>query len=226
MNTGVGWSEESQDAGRSDQVEKGRGGLPDVLLSIYPICGLRTPFRDVCCCCCCQQGEQNGGALSAMVEAAGYVDGNKVKKMQRELTQQRDQEAFERLDARTDAVVEHEQIQILLTTRQLATAGATHNHEYLEVAYEMYYGTPCKAAEPYVGMIVKHRSRSGAVDDRLDAHGHALPRTASSSLTKPRHDSIKWCIDASMNEAGMPHDCEVFNLFAAFVGTRSAGFKV
>ena len=81
----------------------------------------------------------------------------------------------------------------------------------------MYYGTPCKAAEPYVGMIVKRRSRSGAVDDHLDAHGHALPRTASSSLTKPRHDSIKWCIDALMNEAEMPHECEVFNLFAAFV---------
>ena len=31
------------------------------------------------------------GALSATVEAAGYVDGNEVKKMQRELTQQRDQ---------------------------------------------------------------------------------------------------------------------------------------
>ena len=45
------------------------------------------------------QGVPTDGALSAMVEAAGYVDGNEVKKTQRELTRQRDQAAFERLDA-------------------------------------------------------------------------------------------------------------------------------
>ena len=39
---------------------------------------------------------------------------------------------------------------------------------------------------------------------RLDGHGHALARTAGSDLTKPRHDSIKWCIDALMREAEMP----------------------
>ena len=42
-------------------------------------------------------------ALSAMVEAAGYVDGNEAKKMQRELPQQRDQAAFERFDGQIQA---------------------------------------------------------------------------------------------------------------------------
>ena len=99
------------------------------------------------------------------------------------------------------------------------------SNAHLEVAYEIFYGTPCKAAEPYVGMIVKRQSRSGAVDDHLDAHGHALPKTASSSLTKPRHDSIKWCIDALMHEAEMPDECEVFNLFAAVVRSATSNIR-
>ena len=49
------------------------------------------------------QNVPTDGALSATVEAAGYVDGNEVKKMQCELTQQRDQAAFERLDAQIQA---------------------------------------------------------------------------------------------------------------------------
>ena len=50
-----------------------------------------------------RQSVPTAGALSAMVEAAGYVDGNEVKKLQRELTLQRDQAAFERLDAQIQA---------------------------------------------------------------------------------------------------------------------------
>ena len=58
------------------------------------------------------QSVPTDGALSATVEAAGYVDGNEVKKMQRELTQQRDQAAFERLDAQIQARPQNDPIRM------------------------------------------------------------------------------------------------------------------
>ena len=64
---------------------------------------------------------EDNKALSAMVEAAGYVDGNEVagyvdgnevKKMQRELTQHRDQAAFERLNANDEEEKEEEEEEV------------------------------------------------------------------------------------------------------------------
>ena len=86
--------------------------------------------------------------------------------MQRELTQQRDPAAFERVDVQVLARPQNDPVRMqwlsinryssqfvssLLLGQHTITSNA-----HLEVAYEMDYGTPYKAAEPYVGMVVKH----------------------------------------------------------------------
>ena len=137
-----------------------------------------------------ETADEGNGVLSVEANAAGHVNGKEVVKMQRAITHQRDEAAFNRrLDTRMKARPREDPIRMQWMglnryssqfVGSLPTGRYTiMSNAYLEVAFEMYFGTECKAARPHVGTLVRKRRRNEDADHFLDAYKHALPRTAS-----------------------------------------------